>query len=57
MGNRQPFGLDPILAHKQPACHTLIDFMQPVASRDLRHQQTLHLSIAIQHQLQNGRRA
>src|SRR5580704_1745841 len=49
--------VDPVLAHEQPACQALLDFMQAVASSNLRDLQALDQHVAVPYQPHLRRRA
>ncbi len=45
MRKRQNSGTYPILAHEQPACEALFDFVKTVTSRDLRCSKRLEVHV------------
>lgn len=47
MGDSEYFGIDPVRAHEQPTCQALLNFMQAVASCDLRHLQPLDQHVPV----------
>lgn len=56
MSHQQDFGVDPVLAHQQPASQPLFDFMETIAGRDLRHLKSLDENVPIPYQAQFRRR-
>ena len=42
------------MAHQEPACESLIDFVEAVAGGDLRDLEPAHQQVAVQHPAEHG---